>query len=197
MNTFIRCERDSNWKQFWLDATVRSCETHGEKKTKQNKKCIDVSSCFVDASLVSSHPISQTYFHILPLPPFFFCLHTQSSRWCHHQCITTTTKIIVPVHIVIVSLIYIFLMILFPCFCCGGFFYYNFFFLVDIRSISSVGQFVFITLPRSFFVCFLVGLGIFLLYFFWTQGDLHIDLHVRVRGQSNGPRLYLETLHIS
>lgn len=44
---------------------------------------------------------------------------------------------------------------------------------------------------------FLVGLGIFLLYFFWTQGDLHIDLHVRVRGQSNGPRLYLETLHIS
>ena len=29
------------------------------------------------------------------------------------------------------------------------------------------------------------------------QGDLHIDLHIRVCGQSNGSRFYLKTLHIS
>lgn len=190
------------WKRFELEAILigRHCSILWNKRRKKQKTKQKNVLMFpvVLWMLVWCLP-TQFHKHISTSSPspFFFCLHTQSSRWCHHQCITTTTKIIVPVHIVIVSLIYIFLMILFPCFCCGGFFYYNFFFLVDIRSISSVGQFVFITLPRSFFVCFLVGLGIFLLYFFWTQGDLHIDLHVRVRGQSNGPRLYLETLHIS
>lgn len=29
------------------------------------------------------------------------------------------------------------------------------------------------------------------------QGDLHIDLHIRVSGQSNGSWFYLKTLHIS
>lgn len=170
MNTFIRCERDSNWKQFWLDATVRSCETHGEKKTKQNKKCIDVSSCFVDASLVSSPPISQTYFHILPLPLFFLLTHTILSLMPSPVYYNNNKNNRPRTHCYRIVNLYFFLMILFPCFCCGGFFYYNFFFLVDIRSISSVGQFVFITPPPFVFCLFFGRLGNFPFVFFLNAG---------------------------